>query len=62
MNKSLLAGLAILLLTTSALSGCFWRAEGHETGPADYHDRDHGDHHGEHHDDQENQEDRGDNR
>jgi hypothetical protein len=62
MEKSLLIGLAILLLTTSTLSGCFWMAEDHETGPGDYHERDHGDHHGEHHDDQEHHDDHGDHR
>jgi len=51
MKKSLLVRLAMLLLTISTLSGCFWRAEDHETGPGDYHDRDRGDHHGENHDD-----------
>jgi hypothetical protein len=59
MKKSLFVGVAILFLTTSTLSGCFWRAEEHETGPADYHDRDRGDDHGEHHDDQEHNEDHG---
>ena len=62
MKKSLLVKLAMLLLTVSTLSGCFWRAEDHETGPADYHDRDRGDHHGEHHDDQEQNDDHGDHR
>jgi hypothetical protein len=59
MEKSFFVGLAILFLTTSTLSGCFWRAEEHETGPADYHDRDSVDHHGENHDDQEHNEDHG---
>jgi hypothetical protein len=62
MKKSLLVKLAMLLLTVSTLSGCFWRAEDHESGPADYHDRDRGDHHGEHHDDQDHHDDHGDHR
>jgi hypothetical protein len=47
MEKSLLIGLAILLLTTSALSGCFWRAEDERDH---VHERDRGVH-GEHHED-----------
>jgi hypothetical protein len=47
MGKSLLVIMAILLLTMSTLSGCFWRAEDDENH---VHERDRGVH-GEHHED-----------
>jgi uncharacterized lipoprotein len=51
MKKSILVKLAIVLLATSTLSGCFWRAEEEGNSRGDYHERDHADYHGEHHED-----------
>ena len=45
MKKSLLVRLAMLLLTISTLSGCFWRAENdgnHEDNGNHVHERDRG--------------------
>jgi hypothetical protein len=51
MKKSLLVKLALVLVTASTLSGCFWRAEDDGYRRGDYNDRDRGDHQGEHRDD-----------
>jgi hypothetical protein len=58
MKKSLLAGLAILLLATTTLPGCILVPvdDGYNRGES--HERERGDHHGDHHDRHEDHDER----
>jgi len=58
MKKVLLAGMALLLLTTSLLSGCLWVPVEEDNRRGDYRERDRGEHRGEHHEDHEDHGDR----
>ena len=58
MKKSLLVKMAILLLTTSTLSGCLWRVEDDGYNRGGYQERNRGDHHGEHYEDHGDRDDR----